>query len=80
MIFANLSKLERAQNVVAHPAKFAAESVEVVALGRVNASGAQLTDEETVIEVYKILGGVLLASKDAEAPVERPKKKSKSDE
>jgi hypothetical protein len=56
MNYINPQKLERAQNVVADPSKFTPESVERVALGKVDPT---LSDELKVREVYKIIGGKL---------------------
>ncbi len=56
MIYANEDKLSRAQRVVADPSKFEAESVERVALARLDAT---LTPEVKVREVYKLIGGAI---------------------
>jgi hypothetical protein len=76
MIFVNQLKEGRARAVVANPAKFEAEGAERKALDQVNARGEKLNDEDKVVEVYKLLGGVL-----AEGEPEEPKaKKAKKSE
>jgi hypothetical protein len=77
--FLNEDKAERANRVVANPTKFVNESVEAVALGRVNAEGVAKTDEEKVLAVYKLLGGAVVeTSEDSfEETVVAPVKKGK---
>lgn len=83
MQFLNESKRQRAEAVVANPAKFDPESVEIKALGIVNARDEKYSFEEKIREVYKILGGVIGEVEwvgDEDKKPETPKKKGKKAE
>ena len=75
MILASTDKELRARKVVEKPTLFDPESVEAKALSIVNARGEKLSAEDKVVEVYKILGGLLLTEKEAEALKESKRKK-----
>lgn len=71
MEFLNQAKYERAAAVVANPDKFALESVERVALSRVD---AKLSDEDKIAAVYKLLGGAFGSDEQEVEPAPKEKK------